>query len=239
MTDTPTSSAAHETCRSPADYSFDTQLVGLSSLQGIDFTHLQPLSAEIHRWRTKEGTQAHLVPIHDRPVFDLVLRFKAGSAADGDTHGLAALALYTLDQGTGDLDAARFADRLEGLGAILDRKISQDCAIVSLRGLSTPALRDGAMQLVTAMVAKPAFRDADIGKIRERLVNYHRSNSRSARAAVRGDCAPSVQRASLRNLACRHTRGPCRYNTGTSGRFPSQGLFSPKPRNRIGRRPVA
>lgn len=184
MTDTSFYSTAHDTCVSPVDYSLGTLLENLTSLLGVDLRHFQPLSPEIHRWHTKEGAQVHLVPIHDWPVFDLVLRFKAGSAADGDTPGLAALALYTLDQGTGDLDAARFADRLEGLGATLDRKISQDYAIVSLRGLSTPALRDGAMQLVTAMVAKPAFRDADIGKIRERLVNYHRSNTRSARTLL-------------------------------------------------------
>lgn len=109
-------------------------------------------------------------------MFDTVLRFKAGSALDGDTPGLAALALYALDQGTAELNATQFTERLEGLGAVMNRQVTQDCAIVTLRSLNTPDLRACALRLITEMVARPALRPEDVAKISARLVGAQQSS---------------------------------------------------------------
>ncbi|WP_449430707.1 M16 family metallopeptidase [Pseudomonas putida] len=144
----------------------------LSSAGEVDLGQLPPLAREVQRWQTAEGTQVRFVATHSRPMVDLVLRFRAGSALDAATPGLAALALYCLDQGTTQLDAVQFADQLEGLGAIMSRSVSLDQAVISLRSLSLPALRSSAMQLITQMVAHPALREADLEKIRQRLLSH-------------------------------------------------------------------
>ena len=144
-------------------------MANLRSAQGIDLGHIPDLQAHPEHWRTAEGTRVSFLARHDRPMFDLALRFRAG-VLDGAHPGLAALVLCSLDQGTGQLDATRFAEDMAGFGAILGRRISDDSALVTLRALSLPALRDSAMQLLTEMLARPALRAGDVAKIGERLV---------------------------------------------------------------------
>jgi len=57
----------------------------------------------------------------------------------------------------------------------MSREIARDHALVTLRGLSTPPLRDAALDLITQMVARPALRSDSVEKIRTRLRNYHSS----------------------------------------------------------------
>ncbi|WDM59129.1 insulinase family protein [Pseudomonas sp. NEEL19] len=158
------------TCNGPADDTALAAMANLHSAQGIDLGHIPDLQAHPEHWRTAEGTRVSFLARHDRPMFDLALRFRAGSVLDGAHPGLAALVLYSLDQGTGQLDATRFAEDMAGFGAILGRRISDDSALVTLRALSLPALRDSAMQLLTEMLASPALRAGDVAKIGERLV---------------------------------------------------------------------
>ncbi|EKT4521637.1 insulinase family protein [Pseudomonas putida] len=163
------------TCTATADDTFALPLDKLASAQGLDLRHTQPLAHDIHHWHTKEGAHVQFIASPDQPMFDLVLRFRAGSALDGDTPGLAALTLYLLDQGTGELDAMQFVRRLEGVGAIMHRRISRDYAMITLRSLSMPALRGSAVRLIAQMVAHPAFRPDDFANIRQRLNLYHQS----------------------------------------------------------------
>ncbi|MBV4505137.1 insulinase family protein [Pseudomonas sp. BW13M1] len=151
-----------------------------TSAQTIDLGHHASIEQQVHRWQTSEGARVRLVTDHKRPVFDLVLRFRAGSAQDSELPGIAALALYCLDQGTESFDAAQFVDQLEGLGAIMNREIHQDHALVSLRGLSVPGLRDRAVGLLADMVARPAFREPDLEKIRSRIGGHLLSRGRSS-----------------------------------------------------------
>lgn len=158
------------TCNGPADDTALAAMANLQSAQGIELGKIPSLQALPEQWQTAEGTKVSFLARHERPMFDLALRFRAGSVLDGTSPGLAALVLYSLDQGTGQLDATRFAEEMAGFGAIVGRKISDDCAVITLRALSLPALRDSVMQLLTDMVARPAFRAADVAKIGERLV---------------------------------------------------------------------
>jgi len=161
------------TCNGPAEDTALAAMANLQSAQGTELGKLPPLQAVPEQWQTAEGSKVSFLARHDRPMFDLALRFRAGSALDGTSPGLAALVLYSLDQGTAQRDATRFAEELAGFGAIMGRKISDDCAVITLRALSLPALRASVMQLLTDMVARPAFRSADVAKIGERLVFSH------------------------------------------------------------------
>jgi zinc protease len=159
-------------CKGPMTDTAVAAMARLESTQGLDLEQHQPLPAQIQQWQTDEGAKVSFMPSHDRPIFDLALRFRAGSALDGTSPGLAALVLYSLDQGTEHLDAAQFAQAIEGLGAIMARQMNQDEAVITLRCLSLPALRTSALQLLTQMLARPAFREEAVAGIRERLLNY-------------------------------------------------------------------
>ncbi|MFY1030878.1 hypothetical protein [Pseudomonas asiatica] len=156
-------------CDGPAT---DTALEAMANLQSakeIELGQVPPLQAAATCWQTTSGTKVSFIADHERPMFDLALRFRAGNVLDGANPGLAAVTLYSLDQGTGELDAAQFAEQLAGYGAILGRRITDDSAVITLRCLSLPTIRTSVMQLFTQMLAYPAFREPDVAKIRERL----------------------------------------------------------------------
>lgn len=156
-------------CEGPAT---DTALAAMANLQStkdIELGQVPPLQAAPELWQTTEGAKVSFIENHGRPMFDLALRFRAGSVLDGPSPGLAALVLYSLDQGTEQLDAAQFAEQIAGYSAILSRRISDDSAVITLRCLSLPTLRTTVMQLLTDMLARPAFREPDVAKIRERM----------------------------------------------------------------------
>ncbi|MFK0091756.1 M16 family metallopeptidase [Pseudomonas sp. NPDC090592] len=159
-------------CDRPASNTAVAAMANLQSAKNIDLAKAPPLHGTPERWQTDEGAQVSFIAMHDRPMFDLVLRFRAGSVLDGTSPGLAALAMYSLDQGTEQHDAAQFAQQMAGCGAILSRKISDDSATITLRCLSLPTLRTSVMRLFTAMLARPAFRAAEVAKIRERIKSY-------------------------------------------------------------------
>ncbi|MDR2306237.1 MAG: insulinase family protein [Paucimonas sp.] len=162
----------------PSEQATATALASLTTTRTVDLRQYQTLQHQVQQWQTPEGTRARFVACAARPMFDLVLRFRAGSSLDGDTPGLAALVLYSLDQGTALLDAAQFVEQLEGVGAILSREIGLDHSSITLRGLSLPALRSKALQLLTAMVTQPAFRAADTEKIKLRLLRHLQNRTR-------------------------------------------------------------
>lgn len=113
MNDLSSTSANAETCNPLAPDNLSLTLANLASAQALDLDPFPLVKHDVQHWRTKEGTRVRFLASHERPMFDLVLRFKAGSALDGDTPGLAALALYALDQGTAELNATQFTERLE------------------------------------------------------------------------------------------------------------------------------
>lgn len=162
-------------CDGPTTDTSLTAMANLQSAQDIELAQIPPVQVAPERWQTAEGAKVSFIETHDRPMFDLALRFRAGSVLDGTSPGLAALVLYSLDKGTEQLDAAQFAAQMAGYSAILSRKISDDSAVITLRCLSLPTLRASAMQLLTDMLARPALRKADIGKVRKRMA-FNRSN---------------------------------------------------------------
>ncbi|MBF8672081.1 insulinase family protein [Pseudomonas putida] len=156
-------------CVGPATDTAVEAMANLQSTRDIELDKVPPLQAEAQQWQTQEGTKVSFIASPGRPMFDLALRFRAGSALDGPDSGLAALVLYSLDQGTEQLNAEKFAEEVEGRGAVLGTAIGNERAVVTLRCLSLPALRTSVMRLLTQMLARPAFRATDVEKIRERL----------------------------------------------------------------------
>ncbi|HDS1736872.1 pitrilysin family protein [Pseudomonas sp. BP8] len=142
---------------------------GLTSLAGLDLSQSEHPHAEVQTWQSPSGARVRFVQARQLPMVDLVLRFDAGSCQDSELSGLAALTLYMLDEGTDALDAAQFTEQIERLGAIVKSSLRLEHATLSLRSLSASALLTPALELFTAMVARPAFPAPELAKVKQQL----------------------------------------------------------------------
>ncbi len=121
---------------------------------------------QIQTWKTGNGAKVLFVPAPELPMLDAQVVFDAGSARDGDTPGLASLTNALLNQGAGPWSADEVAERLEGVGAQLGTSSLRDMAWVSLRTLTREPAMEVALDTFAAVVARPAFRDEDIERLR-------------------------------------------------------------------------
>ena len=99
------------------------------------------------------------------PVTQIALAFDAGSAADGpQAHGLAAMTMDLLDEGTSRLSSQQVAETEERLGADVSASNGSDRSYVMLNALS-PNLAPS-LDLMSDVVKDAAFRPDDIERIR-------------------------------------------------------------------------
>jgi zinc protease len=118
-------------------------------------------SPRVQELSLANGVRVLLVENHRLPIVTLAtIHTAAGSRADGDHPGLAALTLDLLDDGAGPWAATQFAAALDREGARLDVDIASDYASVQLVALSDhlPACLD----LLAAAITQPRFADADV-----------------------------------------------------------------------------
>lgn len=144
----------------------------LQSAQGLDFSQFDEIHTQVESWQTQGGTQVRFVRRPELPMVDLVLYFKAGTALDGDTSGVAALTLHMLDKGTTQLDAAQFAGQIERLGAQVKTNIRLEHSSVTLRCLTTDQVLEPAIELFTTLIATPAFDPGQLAKMKRQLLPY-------------------------------------------------------------------
>ena len=96
----------------------------------------------------------------------------AGTAAEGDEHGVAEFAARILLGGTRRMSAARLADRLEGIGATLEFHNSQELLLFS--GRCTRETVAETIRILVDCLAQPAFPAKDVERVRGELLNDHR-----------------------------------------------------------------
>ncbi|WP_288376447.1 pitrilysin family protein [uncultured Pseudomonas sp.] len=130
---------------------------GLTSAQGLNLNAFEQISTSVQSWRNDNGTRVMFVETRGLPIVDIKLRFKAGTSADQDHHGLAAVTLHMLDKGSDGLEAAERDRRMQELGAIVSKDIRLDHATFSLRTLSAPEILTPAVTLLASMLAHPDF----------------------------------------------------------------------------------
>lgn len=103
------------------------------------------------------------------PKTVVALRFDAGYAADGaERAGLHSLMVDALEEGTATRSAIQIAEDQERLGAELSTRVSLDYSDVYLTALSgnlAPSL-----DLMADVVRNPAFRDADVARLKGQRV---------------------------------------------------------------------
>ncbi|WP_019625136.1 pitrilysin family protein [Thioalkalivibrio sp. ALJT] len=127
-------------------------------------------AVEIEEWTTDAGLRVLYVAAPDLPMVDLRLTFDGGAARDGDQHGLAALTSSALRHGTETMDSDALAERFESVGARFSTNSLRDMAIVSLRSLTEPDWMETALETLTAVLAEPAFPEADFERARRQAL---------------------------------------------------------------------
>lgn len=152
----------------------------LSSAEGIDLSQLEQVRTEVQAWQTSHGTQVRFVEARQLPMIDLIVLFNAGTSVDAEHSGLAALTMYMLDEGTERLNAEQFAEQTERLGAILSTQIRLEHASLSLRCLSSEVVLAQAMALFTEMLARPAFDEQQLVKVKQQLRAFQSSRYNAA-----------------------------------------------------------
>ena len=127
-------------------------------------------AVEIEEWETDEGLRVLYVAAPDLPMVDLRLTFDGGASRDGDQGGLASLTSSALRHGTAEMDSDELAERFESVGAQFSTNSLRDMAIVSLRSLTEPDWMDAALETLTAVLAAPAFPEADFDRARRQAL---------------------------------------------------------------------
>ncbi len=119
----------------------------------------------VQRGKLKNGIEVVLAERHTIPVTHVLMQFNAGYAADhGNKLGTASFVSAMLDEGTKNLDSIDIAKRRESLGAIIHSGTGLDTSNVSLNALDSNLA--SSIDLFADVVRNPAFRDADLERIR-------------------------------------------------------------------------
>lgn len=125
----------------------------------------------IQNWTTAQGSRVYFVESRSLPIVDVQVDFRAGGAeVPAGKAGLAGLARGLLDAGAGNLDEDAIANRVADLGAQIGGGVDMDRASVSLRTLSSPAERDGAVDLLATLIQQPTFPAAAVEREKSRSI---------------------------------------------------------------------
>lgn len=128
----------------------------------------------IEHWETHNGARVYFIGAPELPIVDVQVVFDAGSARDGDQHGVALLTGNLLTEGVktaaGELNADQIAEKFAGLGAQFGAGADRDTTTVSLRSLSDPALLQPALDTLSALLRQPTFPPAGFERERKRML---------------------------------------------------------------------
>lgn len=113
---------------------------------------------QIQHWTAPSGARVYFIESHALPMLDVQVDFLAGAVYDPPgKSGLAQLSNGLLDSGLKDMNEEQIASRLVDLGAQLAGSLDADRAGLRLRTLSNASERDGALALMTAVLAAPTY----------------------------------------------------------------------------------
>ena len=131
---------------------------------------------EIQEVTSPGGIEAWLVEEPSIPFTALEIRFRGGSALDAPgKRGATALMTYTLEEGTGDMDARAFAAAREALAASYDFDLSPDTISISARFLTEN--RDEAVALLRGAIVEPSFTEEATERVKAQMISSIRSDA--------------------------------------------------------------
>lgn len=125
----------------------------------------------IQTWTSAGGAKVFFVESHALPIVDVQVDFRAGGAeVPAGKAGIAGLTRSLLDAGAGSLDEEAIANRVADLGVQLGGDADMDRASLSLRTLSNPEERNGAVDLLATLIQQPTFPTAVVEREKARSI---------------------------------------------------------------------
>ncbi|WP_079432578.1 pitrilysin family protein [Zoogloea sp. LCSB751] len=125
----------------------------------------------IQTWTAASGAKVFFVESHALPIVDVQVDFRAGGAeVPAGKAGIAGLTRGLLDAGAGSLDEEAIANRVADLGVQLGGDADMDRASLSLRTLSNPEERNGAVDLLATLIQQPTFPAAIVEREKARSI---------------------------------------------------------------------
>jgi len=125
----------------------------------------------IQTWTAAGGAKVFFVESHALPIVDLQVDFRAGGAeVPAGKAGVAGLTRSLLDAGAGGLDEEAIANRVADLGVQIGGEADMDRASLSLRTLSNPEERNGAVDLLATLIQQPSFPAAVVEREKARSI---------------------------------------------------------------------
>jgi predicted Zn-dependent peptidase len=118
----------------------------------------------------KNGARLLLVEKHEVPLVAFSARVRGGALGDPEgKEGVAALTAELLQKGAGARDARQFAEAVDSVGGMLSVSSGREALDISGQFMS----RDTALmvELLSDMLLRPRFEQAELDKMRERMVS--------------------------------------------------------------------
>ncbi|MBS3934599.1 MAG: insulinase family protein [Sulfuritalea sp.] len=133
---------------------------------------------QIQHWVAPTGAKVYFVESRGLPILDVQIDFVAGAArspagpatGEADKAGVASLTAALIEAGTPRLNEEQISARLVDLGAKLSSGSDHDRASVTLRTLSTPEEKAGALALLRAVLSTPTFPEAVVNREKTRSI---------------------------------------------------------------------
>ncbi|MGC1676668.1 MAG: pitrilysin family protein [Candidatus Binataceae bacterium] len=138
---------------------------------------------EIKRMTLSNGAVLLVSEEHQLPMVTMSIAFDAGARRDPDGKaGLAALTAQCLDQGTKDLSAAEFNQKVDFMGSSVEVGADRDYAVAGFTSLKK--YQADTLALLTGILTEPGLRDADIERKRaETVADIHAQEEEPAYTA--------------------------------------------------------
>ena len=147
---------------------------------------------QIERRRLDNGLVLRVIERGDRPLLELRLVVRSGTATDGSQPGLAALSGLMLEAGGAGRHGPReLVERIEALGTELGIAVGRDATVIGLN-VTTEDL-GAALAILSALALEPMFTPSEFDKLRAREIERVKS-------AERGDAAWAASMALYRQL---------------------------------------
>lgn len=125
---------------------------------------------KIEHWVTDSGLRVYYVHVAELPMLDLRLTFAAGSAHDGNKHGISTMTTSMLDKGAAGLNADQIAEAFESVGANFSTGSARDMAWISLRTLTFDEQMKPALETWQKVIEKPDFPAADFERLKKQAL---------------------------------------------------------------------
>jgi zinc protease len=140
-----------------------------SALSNKDDVSIISKGLKAEHWETPGGVKVFFVRMHNLPILDVRALFYAGSARDGDDHGLAMLTNSTMLEATKKQNADQLRDSLDGLGSQLSAQVGRQVAQVDLRCLTYSDYMQPSLNIMRNLLGDPAFAVRDMHRVKRQM----------------------------------------------------------------------